>query len=120
MLQSPSGLNVVTDSLLFICLSHFWLAHLSPLPMLPLPCIPCLYSPSPPFMSSHFAVVNHTQLFSLVSVPALPLSSFILLCAPQGQGAVRRHQLPLHASLHRHASCLASYSYLCLSACPSQ
>lgn len=29
MLQSPSGLNVVTHSLLFICLSHFWWARLS-------------------------------------------------------------------------------------------
>lgn len=35
MLQSPSGLNVVTDSLLFICLSHFWHAHLSPSPHAP-------------------------------------------------------------------------------------
>lgn len=90
----------------------------SPLPILTLPRLPCLFSSSSPFMSSHFAEVNHTRLFSLVSVPAFPLPSFILLCAPQGQGAAWRHQLPLHASLNHHASCLASYSYLCLSACP--
>lgn len=52
-----------------------------PLPFLPHPRLPCLFSPSSPFMSSHFARVNHTRLFSLVSALALPLSSFILLCA---------------------------------------
>ncbi len=126
----------IKRSLLFMCLSHFFGSPkvpanvtgmtdifgtliFPPLPVLPLPRLPCLSSPSSPFMSSHFALVNHTRLFSLVSVPTLHLSSSILLCAPQGQGAVRRHQLPLHASLHRHASCLASYSYLSLPACPS-
>ena len=119
MLQSPGGLNVVADSLLFICLSHFWHAHHPSLPILPLPRLPRLSSPSSPFMSPRFALVNHTRRFSLVSAPACLFPASSLLCAPQGQRAARRHQLPLQASLHRQASRLASYSYLCLSACPS-
>lgn len=80
---------------------------------------PRLFSPSSLFMSAHFTLVNHTQLSPLVSVPRLPFPSFILLCAPRGQGAARQHQLPLHASVHCHASCLTSCSYLSPSACPS-
>lgn len=62
MLQSPSGLNVVTDSLLFICRSHCTLIfpHSSPQFLAP----PSL------FMSAHFTLVNHTRLSLLSQFPA--------------------------------------------------
>lgn len=89
MLQSPGGLNVVADSLLFICLSHFWHAHHPSLPILPLPRLPRLSSPSSPFMSPHFALVNHTRLSSLSSrLP--PASSQPRLCSARHRGNEQR------------------------------
>lgn len=83
---------------LFLCaLIHVWrwslnslvgqwikCSHWQPLVYLPVTFLACSsfaspHPPHPPFLSSHLALVNHTQL----------LPSFILRCAPQGQGAVR-------------------------------
>lgn len=53
------------------------------------------------------------------SYPALSQLRLELCTTGARSGAARRHQLPQHASVHRHASCHASYSYFFLSACPS-
>lgn len=118
MLQSPSGLNVVADSLLFICLSHFWHARH------PLPPHPPSSSPSSSLLSlfsfhvsSFCSSQSHPALLSRLG-SRLPLPSLVF--ALRATGATSSAAAPVaFTSLAAPSRLLSRFLFISVSVCLS-